>query len=170
MLLSKDANYWIEKLQLKKHPEGGYFREVYRSDEMIKPEHLPDRYQVAHSFSTVIYYLLKGNQISAFHRLKSDEVWHFYTGSTLTLHIISETGDYAEVNLGADPEAGEIFQTVVPAGCWFGATVNDSSSFTLVGCTVAPGFDFTDFELADRENMLNHFPQHQTIIEELTRE
>lgn len=166
--MSKNADYWIEILQLKEHPEGGFFRETYRSDEMIKPEHLPHRYQVAHSFSTAIYYLLKGDQVSAFHRLKSDELWHFYAGSSVTIHIICETGQYTRIRLGNNFDEGEIFQTAVPTGCWFGATVDDKSSFTLVGCTIAPGFDFSDFELADRENMLKKFPQHRAIIEELT--
>lgn len=168
--MSKDADYWVEKLQLKEHPEGGYFREVYRSDEIIMSENLPNRYEGAHSFSTAIYYLLKGSQFSAFHRLKSDEVWHFYAGSSLTIHIISEAGEYAQINLDNHLEEEATPQAVVPAGCWFGVTVDDKSSFTLVGCTVAPGFDFSDFELADRKDLLQLYPQHSAIINQLTRE
>lgn len=166
--MSKTADYWINKLQLQEHPEGGYFRETYRSDEILDADQLPDRYDTAHSFSTAIYYLLKGNQFSAFHRLKSDEVWHFYAGSSLTIHIISEAGEYAQIKLGDDFNAEEIFQAVIPAGSWFGATVDDKSSFTLVGCTIAPSFDFSDFELGNREKLLKQFPQHRAIIERLT--
>lgn len=156
-------------MQLTAHPEGGYFRETYRSNEILEIEQLPKRYQVAHSFSTAIYYLLKGNQFSAFHRLKSDEVWHFYTGSTLIIHIISERGEYSEIKLGANLDEGEVFQVVIPAGCWFGATVSDKESFTLVGCTIAPGFDFSDFELGSCDELLKLFPQHRKIIEKLTK-
>lgn len=166
--MSKDVEYWIEKLDLKPHPEGGYFRDTYRSEEIFEVDQLPDRYQAARSFSTAIYYLLKGNQFSALHRLKSDEVWHFYVGSSLVIHIISEVGEYSEIKLGNTLTNREVFQAVVPAGCWFGVTVNDKNSFALVGCTIAPGFDFSDFELGDRENLLKQFPQHKAIIEKLT--
>lgn len=163
------ADYLIEKLKLEPHPEGGYFREVYRADELIKLEHLPDRYKVDHTFSTSIYYLLKGDQVSTFHRLKSDELWNFYTGSSLTLYVISDVGEYSKIKLGSNLENGEVFQTVIPSGSLFGATVNDKSSFSLVGCVVAPGFEFSDFELGKREELLKQFPQHREIIEKLTR-
>lgn len=164
------ADYWIEKLQLQPHPEGGYFRETYCADEMIKLEHLPDRYEVDHSFSTAIYYLLNEYQVSAFHRLKSDELWNFYIGSSLTLHIIDKLDEYSQIKLGSNFENGEVFQAVIPAGSWFGASVNDTSSYVLVGSIVAPGFDFTDFEMADRKDLLKQYPQHRAIIEKLTRE
>lgn len=164
------AEDWIEKLQLTAHPEGGYFRETYRSDEILEMEQLPERYKVDHSFSTTIYYLLKGNQFSAFHRLNSDEVWHFYAGSTLIIHIISEAGEYSEIRLGNNPDEGKTFQAVIPAGCWFGATINDKNSFVLVGCTIAPGFDFSDFELGNRKELIKQFPRYKAIIEMLTRE
>jgi predicted cupin superfamily sugar epimerase len=167
--LNRNADYWIKKLQLKEHPEGGYFRETYRSDDMLEAHQLPERYQEAHSFSTGIYYLLKGKQFSAFHRLKSDEVWHFYTGSSLAIHIISEKGEYAQIELGDNFEKGEVFQKVIPAGNWFGATVDDDSSYTLVGCTIAPGFDFSDFELGARNKLIKRFPEHEATIKKLTR-
>lgn len=163
------AEYWIKKLHLKAHPEGGYFRETYRSSDVLEADQLPERYDAAHSFCTAIYYLLKGDQFSALHRLKTDELWHFYTGSPLTLHIISESGEYAQIELGSNFDKGEVFQTVVPAGNWFGATVDDSSSFSLVGCTVAPGFDFSDFELGNSKALIKQFPQHREVIERLTR-
>lgn len=168
--MEKTANYWIEKLQLREHPEGGYFRETYRSKETLEARHLPDRYQSGHSFSTAIYYLLKGNQFSALHRLKSDELWHFYAGSSMTIHVISDLGKYEQIRLGSNIENREVPQTVVAAGNWFGVSMNDKSSFALVGCTVAPGFDFSDFKLGNRDELLKQFPQHRAIIERLTRE
>jgi predicted cupin superfamily sugar epimerase len=168
--VGKTADYWIEKLRLIEHPEGGYFRETYRSEESIALEHLPDRYKVSHSFSTAIYYLLKGDQVSSLHRLESDELWNFYIGSSLTLHVITIAGEYSHLKLGTDPENGEIFQAVTHAGSWFGATVDDKSSFTLVGCSVAPGFDFSDFKLASRADLVKQFPEHSAIIKELTKD
>ena len=160
----KDACYWIEKLELARHPEGGYFRETYRSDEVVSAAGLPARFGAPRAFSTAIYFLLPGNECSAFHRIKSDELWHFYAGSGLTIHIIEPNGTYT--HLGLD---GEHFQALVRADWWFGATVDDPQSFSLVGCTVAPGFDFADFELAGRDAIIELFPQHRAIIERLTR-
>ena len=160
----KDARYWIEKLQLARHPEGGYFRETYRSDEVISAAGLPARFSAQRAFSTAIFFLLPGNECSVFHRIKSDELWHFYAGSGLTIHIIEPNGTYT--HLGLD---GEHFQALVRADWWFGATVDDPQSFSLVGCTVAPGFDFADFELARRDTIIELFPQHRAIIERLAR-
>ena len=168
--MMKDAGYWIKKLGLIEHPEGGYFLEIYRSPEAISKRSLPARYEADRSFSTSIYFLLIGEQFSAFHRLKSDEVWHFYVGSALTIHIIDEGGDYSTTRLGRDFEKGEVFQTTIKAGSWFGATVDDPASYSLVGCTVAPGFDFADFELGNRKELSKRYPDHRTIIEKLTRE
>jgi hypothetical protein len=119
--------------------------------------------------STAIYFLVDGANFSAFHRLQSDEVWHFYAGSTLMIHVIDADGSASEIFLGSNPESGESFQGVVKAGCWFGARVKNSQSFALVGCTMAPGFDFEDFELATRTKLTAVFPQHRELIERLTR-
>jgi predicted cupin superfamily sugar epimerase len=166
----KDAGYWIKNLELIEHPEGGYFREIYRSPEAISKDSLPTRYEGDRSFSTSIYFLLIQEQFSAFHRLKSDELWHFYLGSPLAIHIIDEDGNYSTAKLGKDFEKGEVFQTAIKAGSWFGAAADDVSSYSLVGCTVAPGFDFADFELGDREELSKRYPEHRAIIERLTRE
>lgn len=163
------AKYWIEKLKLKKHPEGGYHREVYRSEDLIREDALPERFKGSRAFSTSVYFLLKGNDISRLHRLKSDELWHFYQGSPLTIHVIGKNGEYSQINLGNNFEKGEVSQAVVPAGFWFGAEVSDAESFALVGCTVAPGFDFSDFELGKRRELLTLYPQHKAIIEKLTK-
>lgn len=164
----KDADYWIEKLGLVKHPEGGHYREVYRSKEMIHENALPTRYNGKRSFSTSIYFLLRGNEVSHLHRLKSDELWHFYAGSSLTIHVIDPGGKHIEIILGSDFEKGEFFQATIEEGCWFGATVNDPSSYSLLGCTVAPGFEFGDFEIGQREELIRLYPEHKLIIERLS--
>ena len=165
----KTAEYWIQKLCLVRHPEGGYYREIYRLAESIPKEALPDRYDGARAFSTSIFYLLPGNEVSYFHRLKSDEIWHFYQGSPVSLFVISATGDFNESILGPNFGSGQVLQAVIPAGHWLGAAVRARESYVLVGCTVAPGFDFHDFELGRRQEMLALFPQHQTIVLNLTK-
>jgi uncharacterized protein len=163
------AREWIEALGLKPHPEGGWFRETYRAEEAVARAALPPRFTGDRAFSTAIYYLLEGDEFSALHRIRQDEVFHFYDGCGLTLHVIDPRGDYATIRLGRDRAAGEVPQAVVPAGCVFGATVSESGSYALVGCTVAPGFDFADFELPGREELCRQFPQHRAVIERLTR-
>ncbi len=158
----KPARHWIEKLFLVKHPEGGYYRETYRAAESIPQNGLPPRFSGLRAFSTAIYFLLPSGECSALHRIKSDEVWHFYAGNSLTIHVIDERGTYTQIKLG-----GDSFQAVVPAGCWFGATVDGPGSYALAGCTVAPGFDFADFELANRADLVALYPQHRAIIERL---
>ncbi len=166
--LMKTAQYWIGKLSLDPHPEGGWFRETYRSDEIVVQDSLPERYDGPRAFCTLIYFLLESGQVSRLHRLKSDEQWHFYTGSSLTIHIINPQGQYAQQQLGSDAEKGESFQAIIPAGCWFGATVNAEDSYTLIGCLVSPGFDFGDFELGTRSELLSRYPRHAVIIQKLT--
>lgn len=167
--MMRDAAYWIEKLALVKHPEGGFFRETYRSAGCIPESALPAEFGGARCLSTSIYFLLHGDDFSAFHRLKSDELWHFYTGSSLVVRVIDKAGDHHRIKLGDNPDNGETFQAVVEAGCWFGACLDDSRSFALVGCTVAPGFDFRDFEMGDGEELIRRHPEHASIIEKLTR-
>ena len=162
------ANYWIDKLNLAKHPEGGYFKEVYRSEEMIAIKSLPDRYEGERCFSTSIYFLLKGDEFSSFHRLKSDETWHFFEGTTLELYVLNEHNIITKHFLGRNLDETEQLQVTIPRNHWFGARVKNPDSFTLVGCTVAPGFHFDDFELADRKSLLEKFPEHENIIRELT--
>jgi len=166
--LRETAKYWIEKLSLSKHPEGGFFRETYRSDEVINKKCLPNRYTSYRSFSTLIYYLLDSNGFSAFHKLKSDETWHYYTGTPLTLFIIEKSGLLRKITLGSNPDKGEVFQFVVKKDNWFAATVNKSDSFSLIGCTVSPGFDFEDFEIGKRSQLIILYPEHSSIIHKLT--
>jgi predicted cupin superfamily sugar epimerase len=163
------AKQWIDGLRLERHPEGGYYRETYRAAERVAKGALPQRFGGDRAFSTAIYFLLAGNDFSALHRIKSDEVWHFYDGAPLTVHVIDLEGRYSAVKLGRSLEDGQVPQAVVRAGCLFGASVVDRRSYALVGCTVAPGFDFADFELPRREDLFRHYPDHRTIIERLTR-
>jgi predicted cupin superfamily sugar epimerase len=167
--LDKDAQYWINHLGLSPHPEGGYYRATYKADLTIVRDALPSSYHGDRSASTAIYFLLDGRDFSAFHRIASDEVWHFYTGSSLVVYVIDPAGDYSELHLGCGTEEGEVFQAVVKAGCWFASRVKDAAGFALVGCTVAPGFDFADFELAVRSEIVAAYPQHGKLLEELTR-
>lgn len=154
--MNPQARKYIKKLRLKKHPEGGYYREVYRSGEIILPEHLPDRYRSSRNFSTSIYFLLEGNQFSAFHLLQSDELWHFYDGSDLEIYIINPKGELIVRKLGRSEDAD--FQTTIEKNSWFAVKVDDKKSFSLFGCTVSPGFEFEDFKLGKREFLLEKFP------------
>jgi uncharacterized protein len=166
--LEKNPQYWINHLGLSPHPEGGYYLVTYKSDLTIARSALPSSYHGDRSASTAIYFLLDGRNFSAFHRIASDELWHFYTGSSLVVYVIDPGGNYSELHLGNG--SGEVFQAVVKAGCWFASRVKDQAGFALVGCTVAPGFDFADFELATRSKLIATYPAHQKLIEELTRE
>lgn len=159
----------ISQLDLQPHPEGGWYRENYRATELIPEGGLPERFAGPRSFATSIYFLLTSDSFSALHRIKSDEQWHFYAGDRLMLHLLEPPGGYRRLFLGPNLGAGEDFQAVVPAGCWFGATVPRPGSFALVGCTVAPGFNFADFELGRRTDLVRLFPQHQELITRLTR-
>ena len=164
-----DAQYYISNLNLQPHPEGGYFKETYKAAESIPAEALPTRFNGNRSFSTAIYYLLQQGDFSAFHRINSDECWHFYAGQTLLIHTIENDGKYFCTKLGADINAGEAFQFVVPATAWFAAEPAGNSAFALAGCTVAPGFDFADFEMADKQFLVSAFPQHSDVITRLCR-
>jgi predicted cupin superfamily sugar epimerase len=161
------AEYWISKLNLQPHPEGGFFRETYRSEENIQRLALPERFAGTRNFSTAIYFLLRTEDRSVFHRIKLDELWHFYAGSSLTLYILKDKALTKQV-LGSDLNAGQNLQIVIPANCWFGAKVNEPDSFVLSGCTVSPGFDFSDFEIASREKLLREFSHHSELIMALT--
>jgi predicted cupin superfamily sugar epimerase len=162
------AQQWVQRLRLEPHPEGGFYRQTYRAALTLPQSALP-RHAGDRAASTAIYFLLAGDQFSALHRLRSDEVWHFYTGSSLIVHVIEPGGKYSQILLGGDAAFGEHFQAVVPAGCWFGSSLRHPNTYALVGCTVAPGFDFADFEMANRDDLSAQYPQHRAIIERLTR-
>jgi predicted cupin superfamily sugar epimerase len=163
------APYWIEKLQLTRHIEGGSFREVYRSSLSVPRKALPVLFQGERNISTSIYFLLEKDQFSAFHRIASDELWHFYFGDPLLIYEITHSGMLNTHLLGCDAEKGEVFQTVIQAGSWFASVPAKGSEYSLAGCTVSPGFDFADFELADRGHLSMQYPRHAGLIASLTR-
>lgn len=157
----------INKYNLQPHPEGGWFKQTYKSNEVMAVGALPERFNAARAFSTAIYFLLEQGDFSAFHRIKSDECWHFYEGDPLHIYIIDETGELKTVLLGKGDES--TFQYVVPANCWFASRPAAGSEYCFVGCTVSPGFEFEDFELANAIVLANAYPQHKEIIRELCR-
>jgi predicted cupin superfamily sugar epimerase len=159
----------IKKLGLLPHPEGGYFKETYRSDIRIPLEALPERFKGNRNCCTAIYFLLTSDNFSAFHKIKQDEIWHFYGGSPISLHLITKTGNYEKHLIGPDLEKGEMPQCVVKGGDWFASEVETPDSYGLAGCTVSPGFDFEDFEMADRQDLIDRYPDQKQIITQLTR-
>ncbi|UXX80657.1 cupin domain-containing protein [Reichenbachiella carrageenanivorans] len=162
--MKPSAQYWIDHLRLLPHPEGGYFKETYRAETEVSLPQFAGIRQV----STGIYFLLTQGNFSAFHRIQSDEMWHFYAGNSLSIFVIYPNGVLSEIRLGLDVENGEVPQAVVPAKCWFASRVHEQGDYALVGCTVSPGFDFADFEMADRQALAESYPSHSTLITTLT--
>ncbi|WP_213776388.1 cupin domain-containing protein [Caballeronia sp. dw_276] len=155
----------IEKFGLQPHPEGGFFRETFRGADKVSREVSPEEQRSA---STAIYYMLCDGAHSAWHRIRSDEVWHFYAGEPINIHVIDTAGHLHTHRLGnALTHADAVFQAVVPAGHWFAAELSDPSTFALVGCTVAPGFEFSEFEIADIAALVKAHPQHTDVIRRL---
>ena len=159
----------IEQYSLQPHPEGGWYKQTYKSNEEIAADALPERFGASRAFSTAIYFLLEKGNFSAFHRIKSDECWHFYAGDTLLIYIIELNGELKVISLGSDHENGQSFQYVVSANCWFASRPAPGSEYCFVGCTVSPGFEFEDLELADVSELSAIYPQHRSIIIELCR-
>lgn len=160
-----EMNRLIKSLRLKPHPEGGFYRETYRAKKIFRPKN----FSGPRAASTAIYYLLRANDFSAFHRIRSDEILHFYMGTTVRVYTIDPRGKRSIIRLGTNWKKGEVFQAVIPAGDWFALEVANKRSFALIGCTVAPGFDFSDFELASRDKLIKQFPRHRQLIYRLTR-
>lgn len=167
--MSTTVKELIEKFDLLPHPEGGYFKETYRAAETIPAAALPDRFPANRNFSTAIYFLLEAGNFSAFHKIRSDECWHFYAGAPLLVHMIHLNGELETVTLGNDINLGQCFQHIVPASCWFASEPAPGSAFSFVGCTVSPGFDFADFELAKAEDLIKIYPDHKSIISRMCR-
>lgn len=163
------ADALIEALGLLPHPEGGFYRETHRDALVLGTNALPARFGGPRHASTAIYYLLRRGDFSAFHRIESDEVWHHYLGAALTVHVLHADGRHEALRLGKNLAAGERPQATVPAGAWFGSRIEGPGEHALVGCTVAPGFDFADFEMARREELLELAPEHAALVLELTR-
>lgn len=163
------AEHFIKQYDLQPHPEGGWYKQTYKSKELIPSAALPDRFDGERVFSTAIYFLLEKGNFSAFHKIKSDECWHFYAGDPLHVYIIDENGALKTVTLGNDRGEGQVFQYVVPANCWSASCPAPGSEYCFVGCTVAPGFEFDDLELANASILSLVYPQHKTIIHKLCR-
>ena len=162
-----DKQYYIEKLGLTPHPEGGYYKETFQSTEVTSDHELSVNFEGTRRLYTSIYFLITSNDISHFHRLKSDELWYYHAGSPLSIHIIDDKGDYKEIKLGLDLNKGEVPQALVPKNTIFGSSVRDEESFSLVGCMVSPGFEFKDFELFSQKELLQKYPQHKDIIKKM---
>lgn len=159
----KTAQDWIHELNLQAHPEGGYYKEVYRSEEEVVGELLPGNRSGIRAISTAIYFLLEGNDFSAFHRIKSDEIWHFYAGASLIIYAIDKKGALMEYPLDAETP-----MQIIPKNNWFAAELKNKKSYALVCCTVAPGFDFEDFEMGLQEDLIRGYPQHYDLIKKLS--
>ena len=138
-----NAKTYIDKLAMLPHPEGGYYKENFRSETTFQF----DGFEGERSICTSIYFLLEKGQTSALHRIKSEEIWYFHDGQTLEIIELDTNGNEMITRLGKDLLNGEMLQHVVPANTWFGARLTPESDFCLVGCQVSPGFDFKDFEL-----------------------
>jgi predicted cupin superfamily sugar epimerase len=164
-----NAESLVNYFEMLPHPEGGYYKETYRSNELLARNALPERFTGDRVFSTAIYFLLEKGNFSGFHKIQSDECWHFYAGQTLLVYVLHNNGSLEIIKLGSNLLNGEVFQAVVPAGCWFASEPAPNSEFSFVGCTVAPGFDFTDFELAKADELVKEFPQHEILIKRLCR-
>ncbi len=159
----------IDYYRLQAHPEGGYYVRTYQSAGLISTGNLPEGFSGPRPYSTAIYFLLEQGNFSAFHRIRSDECWHFYEGGTLLIHVIDPAGALQTIKLGPSPEKGERYQFVVPAGCWFASEPAPGTLYSFTGCTVAPGFDFDEFELADAYSLAQQYPAQAVLIRRLCR-
>lgn len=167
--LDETAQDIVRRFDLKPHPEGGFYRELYRSGMVVEHPNVPSGERAQRSVGTFIYYLLANGQISAFHRVKcSDEIWHLYAGGPLELHLIDGEGTYRVVTLRSGLEGGEPV-AIVPAGWWQAARLAEDTRWAFGGCTVAPGFDFADFEMPGADELLARFPRHASAIRALAR-
>jgi predicted cupin superfamily sugar epimerase len=160
----KNAQYWINYLDLSTHPEGGYFKERYRSKETFQPKGFNGK----RNFLTSIYFLLEEGNVSHFHSINSDELWCYHAGDSLSIIILHQNGELDEIILGPNIENGEVLQAVVPAGSIFGSKSN--GKYSLAGCVVSPGFDFQDFKLYSTSFLLSQYPKFEAIINELSQE
>ena len=160
---TQTASFWIKQLNLLSHPEGGHYKEVFRSQQQV----LRPGAETAKQSCTSIYYLLEGNDYSGFHRLASDEIWYFHKGVPLLIHVIGEQGKYVKFEL-SDSHPGSL-SVAIKAGLWFAAEIPSGNGFTLASCVVAPGFEFSEFEMAKKDEMLVLYPQHTGLLDKFCR-
>ena len=160
---NQDAAYWIKHLSLIPHPEGGFYKEVFRSEKQVNRVGEPKVLQAC----TSIYYLLEGEDYSGFHRIASDEIWYFHKGEPLTVQVISEDGRHQAHELSDGPDGS--LSLVVPAGLLFSAEIASKTGYTLVSCAVAPGFEFTEFEMPGKAKLTAAYPGNEALFERLCR-
>ena len=168
-MINRTAEYWIRHLKLEQHPEGGYYTRVYSSDLQIKQNTLPKNFYDDRPICTHIYYLLTQKEFSAFHRIQSDELWHFYDGDGLKIYEIAKDASLIEHKLGLDLESGQLPFCIIKAGNWFAADLMWNSKYSLVGCSVSPGFDFAEFEMAEKEKLITQYPEYKDLIRRFTK-
>ncbi|MFT4526167.1 MAG: putative cupin superfamily sugar epimerase [Granulosicoccus sp.] len=165
--MRRTAEDYIEKLEMNKHPEGGWYKETYRSVGEIDQGNLGQEFSGSRNYSTSIYLMLQADDVSALHKINSDEIWHFYDGNGMTIHEFNSQGEYIKHQLGLDVSAKETPQLLIPAGSWFSSEVANEGDFCLVGCTVSPGFDFKDLELAKANDLLLKYPDQRNLVNRL---
>lgn len=163
------ASELIDSLNLIPHPEGGFYREFYRSAHLLSQKALPVGFQNTKNLGSIIYYMLTSKETSSYHKLRSDEIWHFHTGSSFILHLIDSDGLYRKIHLGNRIHLGEVPCFVVPAGVYFGAEVSEENSYALASCTVLPGFSFEDFEMPTADKLMSIFPHLKQEIKQLSK-
>jgi predicted cupin superfamily sugar epimerase len=161
---TRNAAYYIQSLNLSPHPEGGYYKETFRSEQQVNRVGVVNVKQAC----TSIYYLLEDADFSGFHRIASDEIWYFHKGQPLIIHVIEKGGNLISHEL-SDKSTGS-FSVIVEAGLWFAAELKAREGFALVSCAVAPGFDFSEFEMAKREELVLQYPQHKVLLTRMCRE
>jgi len=150
------------------HPEGGFYKEIFASAENISSRELNVKFEGSRILWTSIYFLLRDGEVSNFHRLKSDEMWYYHSGSPLTIYMISPEGELITEQLGLNIQKGEKPQVLVPKDYIFGSAMNNEG-YALVGCMVSPGFEFKDFELFERSFLLEKYPEYKETILKLTK-
>ena len=162
------AEYFVENLNMTAHPEGGFYKETFVSTENISDKDLDVNFEGSRMLWTSIYFLLRDGEVSNFHRLKSDEMWYYHSGSPLTIYMISPDGKLTTEQLGLNIENGEKPQVLVPKDYIFGSAMNNKG-YALVGCNVSPGFEFRDFELFERSFLMEKYPEYKETILKLTK-
>ncbi|HEX9026147.1 MAG TPA: cupin domain-containing protein [Clostridium sp.] len=162
------ADYFVKNLEMIEHPEGGFYKEIFASAENISDRDLNVEFEGSRILWTSIYFLLRDGEVSNFHRLKSDEMWYYHSGSPLTIYMISPEGELTSEQLGLNIEKGEKPQVLVPKNYIFGSAMNNEG-YALVGCMVSPGFEFKDFELFERNFLLEKYPEYKETIIKLTK-
>ena len=167
--MKKDAAYWIKELKLKPHPEGGHYIETYKS-QVYSSENEVAQCKNRRQCTSLIYYLLNKEECSAFHHLQSDEIWLFHSGASLSLYLIEPSGNLLVEKLGSKVGQGENLQVFVPANTWFAAELNQKNRYSIMNCLVSPGFEWNEFELAEKEQLVREFPKHIALINRLCKE